>query len=236
MMIKPLLTLLVSVLFVSLSMAAQSPTAVVRLNTFLLGNEHFDLSGNWKAVFCRSEDERICVLTNVAIEESKDSREQLPDGRMANIFTYQSRPGYRAVLFVKGLNAAVGEISSALSISVDLSSDPSFVPWAVDTYQIRLDRFNLVIEKTDNNNAMQVIPLFKDPYEGCKDVNEADIRRNVNLTFMGDIDRDHQPDFIISASAYRSCAQTISGRDLHFLILSSEAKNGQLGKIVQSAW
>jgi hypothetical protein len=237
-MMKTSLIILISLVSVSLfspSMTAQSPTGVNRSSTFLLGNEHFDLSGQWKAVFCRSDNERICVLADIAVEESENSREQLPDGRMKAIFVYRSRPEYRVSMFVKGLKSAAGSVSNVLSSHIELSSEPSSVSWAADTYQFRLDRFNLLIEKLDSNNVKQSVPLFIDPDKRCKDMIESNIRRNVMLRFMGDIDRDQKPDFIIDASAYRSCATTITRIDpLVILILSSEAEDGQLGRIVQS--
>jgi hypothetical protein len=226
----------VSVLFISPSLAAQSRTAVNRLDTFLLDGEHYDPSGNWKAIFCRSDNQKNCLLADVAIEQSKSEREELPGGRVAPTLSYLSRPGYRAFMFVKGLKADVGSISNALSGSVEISTEPSLVSWAGDTYQLKVDHFNLLISKRGNKNSKQSVPLFFDPGEACKGMNETDIRRIVMLQFMGDIDGDQKPDFMIYASAHRSCAITISRTDpMPILLLSNETQgSGQFGKIVQS--
>jgi hypothetical protein len=233
--IYPILVLIVSALLFPPPKAAQDRTAVNRLDTFLLNDQHYDPSGDWKGVFCRSDNQRNCLLAEVAVEQSKSEQEEVSDGRMAPLLSYVARPRYRALMFVKGLKADTGNISNALSASIEISAEPLLVSWDGETYQLTIDHFNLLVSKFGNNGAKQSIPLFIDPNEGCKSVNEADIRRRVMLQFMGDIDQDQKPDFMIYASAYRSCAITVSRTDpMPILLLSSQAPTGQLGRIVQS--
>jgi hypothetical protein len=86
----------VDVLSYFVSAASQqiaTPTNVNRSDTFLIGNEHFEASDNWAAVFCKTEDLRRCTAAMIAITESKSAREELPNGQLVPMLTYISGPG-----------------------------------------------------------------------------------------------------------------------------------------------
>ena len=177
-----------AVLICSLGVVAQDSTMVNRSDTFLLGSEHFEPSTDWRAIFCQTKDGKSCTLAKVAVKKAENAQEQLEDSAMVSVLTYLSRPGYRAVMFVKGLNAAEGNVLNALSDPLQISSNPSSVKWGSDSYEFRLDRVSLLIQKTGRTSSNQAIPLFVAPNTPCKNVTESDLRRSVMLQFMGDLD------------------------------------------------
>jgi hypothetical protein len=231
---------LLSVLLCFLPTAAQDvsrPTKVNRQDVFLLPHEHFDVSGNWKAVFCQSEDKKNCMLAEISIEESKNSRETLADGKIVSVLIYPSRPGNSLLMVVKGLKAEAGQLSSVLSEDRQISKESVSLNWGGEKIQLHLERLNLVLEKM-GTSAKQTVALFLDPEGRCKTIDERDLRLQVRLQWMGDLDRDKRPDFLIWASSYRSCASSLlrgpeQTNPERILILSSGAINGEFGRVVQ---
>jgi hypothetical protein len=108
-------------------------------------------------------------------------------------YTYTSPPtSDPPYMFIKGLSIQQGEISNVLA-------EQQRIPAAEEP---------------------QPLPdgPFIDPDKRCNDPRNGRLRRDVALYWMGDLDGDGRADFLLWASAYRSCALAILRWDPeHFL-------------------
>jgi hypothetical protein len=96
-----------------------------------------------------------------------------------------------------------------------------------ETYEFRLDGLNLLIEERGTKSAKQSVPLFIESDSACR----GSLRRSVRLEWMGDLDLDGRADFLVDASAYRSC-ELLPIYPEHFLILSSRGAKDEVGMVV----
>jgi hypothetical protein len=103
-----------------------------------------------------------------------------------------------------------------------------------ETYEFHLDGLNLLIEERGKISAKQSVPLFTPSDRFCGQPPDGYQRRSVRLLWMGDLDRDGRADFLVDASAYRSCAllPILLEDPEHFLILSSRGGKGEIGMVV----
>lgn len=211
-----------------------TPANVNRNDTFLVGNEHFEASDNWDAVFCKTEDPGRCIATMIALTESKSAQEGLPNGQLVPMLTYISRPGERLFMLIKGLRVRNGEMFNVLAkdqfIAQQLQpipKEPVSLVLGTETYEFRLDGLNLLIEERGTKSAKQSVPLFIESDSACR----GSLRRSVRLEWMGDLDLDGRADFLVDASAYRSC-ELLPIYPEHFLILSSRGAKDEVGMVV----
>jgi hypothetical protein len=156
--------------FASAAQDVAAPTLVHREEAFLLDNECFEPSDDWVALFCNREDVRRCAALKIAITESKCCRETLGNGEVVPTFDYVSRPGQRLFMLVKGLQVKEGPISNILAQRLPLVEEPQPVPeeplsvvLGTETYQLRIDGLNLLIEERGKTIAKQTVPVFIDP-------------------------------------------------------------------------
>jgi hypothetical protein len=207
------------------------PFNMNRRDAFILNNDRFVPSDNWAAVFCKREDPRQCASAMISLAESKGAQEQLANGQMVPMLVYMSRPGYGLYMLVKGLDVKEGEISNVLAQRLPIGDEPVSLTLGTETYEFRLDGLNLIIEERGKTSGKQTLPLFIDDNR-C--IVPDPLRRNVELVWMGDLDGDQRADFLVSASAYRSCVRVALSEDPEqFLILSSRGEKGEIGKAVQ---
>jgi hypothetical protein len=227
-----------------LSAAPQDIPTATHLNrseVFLLDNERLEPSDNWIGLFCKTDDKRYCVVVRIAVAQSKCCRETLPSGQDVPAFEYVSRPGERLFMLLKGLQLRPGSIPSVLAerqaIAENLQAlpvDAVSVSLGTEMYRLRLDGLNLLIEESGNTNARQTLPLFIDD-KRCNEIDRTSLRRDVRLEWAGDLDGDQRADFLISASAYRSCVRVVSSQDPGlFLILSSRGGTGEVGRVIEA--
>src|SRR5262249_45431266 len=93
------------------------------------------------------------------------------------------------------------------------------------------DGLNLTIEERGKTSAKQTLPLFIDDHRCI--LPDGAPRRDVRLVWMGDLDGDQRADFLLNASAYRSCVRVVFSEDPEqFLILSSRGEKGEIGKAI----
>jgi hypothetical protein len=211
-------------------------TAINRSSAFLLGSSRFDPTGLWQGLFCKSDDGKVCLLAEVSVTESTSSKEGLANGQIVPILVYSSRPGYVASLFAKDLKIPNGSIESVLDKRLEISTEARSVKWRSENFQVKREKFNLIVTNTGTRRIEQSFPLFMDPRGLCEKSDTPDDRLWTVLEWVGDLDRDQKPDFRISAGAYKSCAVTIltppeQTDPAHLLILSSRAAGGQIGKM-----
>ena len=227
-----------------LSAAPQNIPTATHLNrweVFLLDNEHLEPSDNGIGVFCKTDDTRRCEAVRIAVAQSKCCRETLSNGQDVPAFEYVSRPGERLFMLVKGLQLRPGSIPSVLAErqtiaenQQPLPADPVSVNLGTEMYRLRMDGLNLLIEESGNTNAKQTVPLFIDD-KRCNQIDSNSLRRDVRLEWAGDLDDDQRADFLISASAYRSCVRVVSPQDPGlFLILSSRGGSGEVGRAIEA--
>ena len=220
---------------------APQQSLVHRIESFLLDDERFEPSDKWTALFCKREDARQCLVATIAITESRSTKEQLINGLVVPALVYPFRPDDRLFMLVKGLKAQEGAIANVLGQRgpfapepQPIADEPVSLVLGSETYELRLDGLNLAVEERGVTSAQQIVPLFVDPDKRCDNTPNGDIRRSVKLVWMGDLDRDGRADFLIYASAYRSCARPILGEDPQlFLILSSRGRNGEIGQVIK---
>jgi hypothetical protein len=240
--------------------AAQQQTItshVSRSDAFTLGNAQFEPSTDWTAVFCKTQDPRRCTVSRITVTGDKYGMETLGNGQLVPQlgFNYTSPLTIDwPYMFIKGLPIKEGEISNVLAERqlwilgggrptnpYSGEPDPVSLTFGTETFQFRLDFLNLVIEEHGKTSAKQTVPLFIDPDKRCTpspltpDTSKPywDLRREASLRWMGDLDGDGRADFLLWASAYRSCALPISLEDPEdFLILSSKGAKGEVGMVV----
>jgi hypothetical protein len=141
-------------------------------------------------------------------------------------------------MLIKGVPVREGEISNVLaqyqSILEQFQPSPEkpvSLAFGTETYQFRVDGRNLLIEERGMINAKQSVPVFIDSDRFCGQPPDGYQRRSVRLEWMGNLDRDGRADFLVDASAYRSCA-LVPIYPEHFLILSSRGAKGEVGMVV----
>jgi hypothetical protein len=234
----------ISPYFVSAASQQQISSNVNRSDAFTLGNALFERSDDWTGVFCKTEDPRRCTVSRITVTDDKNGREGLGKGLIVPVlgYTYTSPPTSDfPYMFVKGLPIKEGEISNVLAErQLWIAREPQPIPdepvslaLGTETYRFRVDGLDLVIEERGKTGAQQRVPLFIDPDKRCDNPRNGPLRRDMELRWMGDLDGDGRADFLLWASAYRSCALPISLEDPeHFLILSSRGAKGEVGMVV----
>jgi len=219
--------------------AQEAPTRAHfdRSAAFVLGSEQFKPLGDWKALYCQRNDPTACDLANIEVLASTCCKESLANGQVVVSFDYPIRPESRAYLFIKGLQTAVGFRKNAFEKPLSISETPISLDWGNDHVVMHREGLRLILAETGAVSARQSVVLFRDP-EGKCEVFGPDSFLRVELFWMGDLDQDQKPDFLLYVSAYHSCARTIlKGPEQQdpaiLLILSTQAARGQLGKVIQ---
>ena len=214
---------------------------VFRQQAFLLDDERFEPSDKWTALFCKREDAGQCVVATIAITQSRSTREHLLNGQDVPALVYPSRPDDITFMLIKGLQVPEGAISNVVGqrrIIADqatpIAGEPASVALGSETYELRADGLNLLIEERGKTRARQTVPLFIDPDKRCDRSADNSLGRRIELVWMGDLDHDQRADFLIYASSFRSCALPILREDPEFvLILSSKSSVGEIGQVIK---
>jgi len=218
--------------------SAQNSDHLVNVNrptAFALGSSRFDISPIWKGLFCKPKDRKICILEEARFQES-ETRETLGDGKSVRVWTYAEKTGYLPFAFMKDLQSSPRTVDSVISERIEVSSESISLKWHSETVRIRREKLGLLITKTGPPQIEQSFTLYRDPTNSCTEGDYDSTRFWTLVDWVGDLDRDQKPDFVIMASAYKSCGVTIldgpeQGDPAHFLILSGRASPGQIGRL-----